>query len=87
MAAACNWSYNDLMITAVKVTTVGNSVGIVLPREILDQLRVEKGDSLYLTASPDGVRLTPYQPDFAAKLEVLKRVMRKNREALRMLAE
>ncbi len=75
------------MATAVKVTTVGSSVGIVLPREILERLHVEKGDTLYLTEAPDGVRLTPYTPDFAAKIEVLKRVMRKNREALRKLAE
>lgn len=75
------------MATTVKITTVGSSVGIVLPREVLDKLHVEKGDTLYLTDAPDGVRLTPYQPDFAAKVEVLKRVMRKNREALRKLAE
>jgi putative addiction module antidote len=75
------------MATAVKITTVGNSVGIVLPREVLDKLKVEKGDLLYLTDTPSGIQLTPFQPDFAAKIEVARRVMRKNRDALRKLAE
>ena len=82
-----NLSYNEGMATSVKVTTVGSSVGVVLPREVLEKLRVEKGDMLYITETPDGVRLTPYEPDFAARIEVFKRVMRKNRDALRKLAE
>jgi putative addiction module antidote len=75
------------MATVVKVTTVGNSVGIVLPREVLDQLQVEKGDTLYVTRTPDGVKLTPYSEEFATQLEAGKRVMRKYRDALRKLAE
>jgi putative addiction module antidote len=82
-----NLGYNNSMATAVKVTTVGNSVGIVLPREVLDKLRVEKGDTLFLTDTPDGVRLTPYTADLATKLEVAERIMRENREVLRKLAE
>lgn len=46
----------------LKLTTVGNSSGVVLPREVLTRLKVEKGDSLYLTEAPDGFRLTPYDP-------------------------
>ncbi len=75
------------MATAVKVTTVGNSVGIVLPREVLNQLNVEKGDTLLITAAPDGVRLTPHSPDLAAKIEVAEKVMRDYREVLRKLAK
>jgi putative addiction module antidote len=55
------------MPTVVKITTVGSSVGIVLPREILAQLHAEKGDMLYLTESPDGIRITPYDADLARK--------------------
>jgi putative addiction module antidote len=73
--------------TAVKITTIGNSVGIVLPKEILGRLNVEKGDTLYITEAPDGVRLSPYDPEFSRKVDVMERVMRKNREALRRLAE
>jgi putative addiction module antidote len=73
--------------TAVKVTTVGSSVGIVLPKEILTRLHVEKGDIVYLTDSPDGIRISPYDPGFAKKIETLEQVMRDNRDVLRKLAE
>jgi len=46
----------------LKVTTVGNSTGVVLPKEVLARLKVEKGDTLYLTEAPEGYRITPYNP-------------------------
>ena len=75
------------MTNKLKVTTVGSSTGVVLPREILAKLRVEKGDSLYVHETPNGIELTPYDPEFADQLEVAKRVMRENRNLLRKLAE
>jgi putative addiction module antidote len=75
------------MATAVKITTIGNSVGIVLPKEILAKLNVEKGDSLYLVDTPDGVQLTAYDQNFSEEMEAARRVMRKNRDVLRKLAE
>jgi putative addiction module antidote len=75
------------MATTVKITTIGNSVGIVLPKEILNRLHVEKGDSLYLLDTPEGVQLTPYDQDFAAEMDAAKRIMRKHRDVLRKLAE
>ena len=72
---------------AAKVTTVGNSLGIVLPREILARLRVEKGDMLFLVESPLGFELTPYQPDFATQLQQAEQLMRQERNALRLLAD
>lgn len=75
------------MATTVKVTTVGSSTGIVLPKEVLERLHIEKGDTLYLTETPDGVRLTPYRPEFAQAVEAGRRVMRKYRNTLRKLAE
>jgi len=75
------------MATAVKITTLGNSVGIVLPKEILSKLKVAKGDTLYLTETPDGFNLVPYEPDFAQKMEILEDVMRENRDVLRRLAK
>jgi len=71
----------------VKVTTVGSSTGIVLPKEALSKLRVGKGDLLYLTETPNGIELSPYDPEFAEQLEVAERVMRKYRNALRRLAK
>lgn len=75
------------MATAVKVTTVGSSVGIVLPKEILNRLHVEKGDTIYITDSPDGVRLTAYDAEFARNLDAMEQVMRENRDVLKRLAE
>ena len=75
------------MPTAVKITTIGNSVGIVLPKEILSKLRVEKGDTLYLTEAPDGIRLTPYEESFARTLDAFEHVMREHRDVLKKLAE
>ena len=75
------------MATAVKITTIGNSVGIVLPKEVLNRLHVEKGDIVYITDSPEGVLLTPYSAGFAQKLHALEHVMRENRDVLKKLAE
>lgn len=75
------------MSTAVKITTIGNSVGIVLPREVLSKLKVAKGDTLYVLDTPDGVELTPFDQSFAEEMEVAKRIMRENRDVLRRLAE
>jgi putative addiction module antidote len=75
------------MTCTVKVTTVGNSVGIVLPKELLTKLHIEKGDTLFVTETPDGVQLTPYDEKFARTMEAADRVMRKYRDTLRRLAE
>jgi putative addiction module antidote len=75
------------MATTVKVTTVGNSVGIVLPKEILARLNVKKGDTLYVTETPDGVQLTPYDEKFVRVMEAAGQIMRENRDVLRRLAE
>ncbi len=71
---------------SVKVTTVGNSLGIVLPRELLQRLRVDKGDQLFLVETRDGVELVPYQPEFAAQVEEMERAARADRDVLRALA-
>ncbi|WP_158751631.1 AbrB/MazE/SpoVT family DNA-binding domain-containing protein [Acidobacterium sp. S8] len=75
------------MGAVVKITTVGSSAGIVLPKEILAKLHVEKGDSLYITETPQGIQLTPYDEEFDRQIETGKKVMRKYRDALRKLAE
>jgi len=72
---------------ALKITTFGNSAGIVLPREILDRLHVEKGDSLYAVETPNGIELTPYNPEFVKQMEAAEQVMREDRDVLRKLAE
>jgi putative addiction module antidote len=71
----------------LKVTTVGNSVGVILPKEILERLRVSKGDSLYVIETKQGIELTPYNPEFALQMESAERVMREDRDVLRKLVE
>jgi len=71
----------------LKVITVGNSVGVVLPKEVLERLRVTKGDVLYLSETTTGVELTPYNSEFAAQMDVAERVMHQHRDALRRLAQ
>jgi len=75
------------MPTAVKITTVGNSAGIVLPKELLSHMNVEKGDTLYVTKTQNGIQLVPYEESFAAQMEAAREVMRENRDVLRKLAE
>lgn len=73
-------------LTTIKVTTVGNSVGVTLPKEVLAKLRVGKGDMLCVTETPDGVLLTPYSAEFAGIMEAAEIIMRENRDALKALA-
>lgn len=71
----------------LKVTKIGNSAGIVLPKELLARLRVEAGDSLFVSETPDGVRITASNPDFAAKMALAEAIMREDRDILRVLAQ
>ncbi|HBE81959.1 MAG TPA: AbrB/MazE/SpoVT family DNA-binding domain-containing protein [Blastocatellia bacterium] len=71
----------------LSVTTVGNSIGVVLPRHVLERLRVDKGDKLFVLETPAGIELTPYDPEFAEQMAVAERVMREDRDVLRKLAE
>ncbi len=72
----------------LKVTTVGTSVGVVLTKEILARLKVQKGDSLYLTEAPDGsYRLTPYDPEFGRQMDVAEKIMHDDRQILHALSK
>ena len=78
------WSFQ---MSVLKVTTVGDSVGVILPKEILERLRVKRGDSLYAIETKNGIELTAYNPEFAKQVEIAERVMREDRDALRKLAK
>ena len=71
----------------LKVTTVGNSTGVILPKELLEKLRVQRGDKLMVLETPDGITLTPYNAEFAQQMDVAERIMREDRDLLRKLAE
>lgn len=75
------------MTAKLKITTVGNSAGIVLPREILERLRVGKGDTLFATETPNGIELTAFDEEFVEQMTAAEQVMREDRDVLRKLAE
>ena len=70
----------------LKLTSIGKSTGVVLPKEILAQLKLKKGDILYLTETPDGFRITLYDPKFEEQMNLAHTIMKKRRDALRALA-
>lgn len=76
------------MAIETKVRRIGNSLGIVLPKEALSTLKVEEGATLYLTESPEGaLRVTPDHPGFAEMMELAEKLMMRYRNALRELAK
>jgi putative addiction module antidote len=73
---------------ALKVTTVGTSVGFILPKEATARLKVQKGDKVYLTEAPDGsYRLTAHNPDFERQMRLAEAIMRQDRDLLHALAQ
>ena len=72
---------------ALKVTQIGNSVGVILPKEVLARLKVGKGDSLFVTDLPDGVALRHYDAEFAEAMEAAREIMKEYRDVLRELAK
>jgi putative addiction module antidote len=74
-------------MTALKLIQVGNSVGVVLPKEVQAKLGLGKGDSVFLTEAPDGYRLTPYSEDFERQMTLARKIMKSRRNALRELAK
>lgn len=74
------------MIT-IKIREVGNSLGVVFPKELIARLRVAKGDKLFVQETVDGLRLTAYDPEFQRQMEIAEMVMREDRDALRALSK
>ena len=71
----------------LKLTQIGNSVGAVFPRELLNQLQLDKGDQLYVTETPDGLRITKHNPEFAQQMEAARQIMKNRRAVLHELAK
>ena len=74
-------------MTALKLTQIGNSVGVILPKEVLANLKLEKGESIFLTETPEGYVVTPHDPAFELQMAEAQRIMKKRRTALRELAK
>ncbi|HEY8052584.1 MAG TPA: AbrB/MazE/SpoVT family DNA-binding domain-containing protein [Steroidobacteraceae bacterium] len=75
------------MAAMVKVRKVGNSLGVILTKDVVESLGVAEGDELFAIRTPEGIRLTPYDPDFATAIESTREYMRRHRDALHELAK
>jgi putative addiction module antidote len=74
-------------MATLKLRAIGNSVGVVLPKDLLSRLRVGEGDTLQVVETPDGFQLTPLAPELQEQLRVGREVMKKYRNVLRELAK
>lgn len=71
----------------LKITSIGNSAGVILPKELLEKLRVSKGDTLFVTETPNGVELSAHDEEVERQMEIAEKLMRENRNLLRKLAQ
>jgi putative addiction module antidote len=74
-------------MAVLKLTTVGTSTGVVIPKEMLKRLKVTKGDCLFAIETPSGYLLTPYDPKVEEQLKLAREIMNEYRETLRALAK
>ena len=80
--------YNHFGMTRkIKLTKVGSSLGVEFPKEVVDRLRVQRGDTLYVVETPNGIELTPYDPEFDEQLDAANQVLQQDHEALGKLAQ
>lgn len=75
------------MNASLKITKIGNSAGVVLPKKLLAKLRAGVGDTLYVSETPEGIRITASNPEFAAQMALAEQIMREDRDILRVLAK
>ena len=75
------------MAVPVKVRKIGNSLGVILTKDVVESLGVAEGDELFAVRTPDGIRLTPYDPAFATAIESTRDYMRRHRNAMHELAK
>ena len=71
----------------LKITQIGNSLGVILPKEFLAKMKLEKGDELFVTENPNGLTITPHNLEFELQMEVARKIMKDNRAVLRELAK
>jgi putative addiction module antidote len=71
----------------LKIRKIGNSLGASIPKEVLEQMNVGEGDSLYVTQTPNGIQLTPYDPEFELAMEAAKNITNRYRNAMKELAK
>ena len=74
-------------MTALKLTQIGNSVGVILPKEALARLKLVKGDTVFVTDAVDGIHLTPYDPDMEEQLKLGRELMHDYQDTFHQLAK
>ena len=74
-------------MSALKLTQIGNSVGVIFPKELLARLKLEKGDSLFVSEAANGFMLSTYDPEFEQQLTEARRIMKNRRAVLHELAK
>ena len=74
-------------MATLKLTAVGTSTGVVIPREMLARLKVTRGDKLFVIETPSGYLLTPYDPAVEEELRLGRKFMREYRETFKALAK
>ena len=74
-------------MTKLKIISIGNSAGLLLPKELLTKLRVDKGDVLHVVETENGIELTPYNPEYDAQMAIAEDIMIENEALLRKLAK
>jgi putative addiction module antidote len=74
-------------MSALKLSQIGNSVGVILPKEVLARLKLVKGDTLFLTEAANGITLTPYDPELEEQLKLGREFMHDYRDTFHQLAK
>ncbi len=74
-------------MNTLKIIQIGNSLGVILPKEFLAKMKLEKGDELFVTENPNGLSLTPHNLEFEKQIEIARKIMKDNRAVLRELAK
>jgi len=75
------------MTMQLKLRKVGNSLALIVPKSVRQKMGVKEGDAVYLTETPDGYQISPYDPEFARQMELARKVQAKHRDALHELAK
>jgi len=74
-------------MVSLKVRKLGESVGIILPNDVLERVKLSEGDTVFLTESSEGLRITSYDPQIEEQMTHARKFMRERRDALRELAK
>ena len=71
----------------LKLVSIGSSVGVILPKNAIKRLHLKKGDKVFMSETPNGIELTPFDPEVATQMQLAEDIMRENRNVLRKLAQ